>query len=133
MVQPLLLSRPFALQVVVAIVLPAVFGLITGVVLVHSEGAYLVLSILGVLGGLAAGFDHLGAGEGALRGICGGALFGSFILLGGALAGGPAKAKLPDPEWVLVVVTVVLGMLFGAIGGALRARREGRTRSAATA
>jgi hypothetical protein len=33
-------------------------------------------TILGVLGGLAAGFDHLGAAAGARRGVLGGTLFG---------------------------------------------------------
>jgi uncharacterized membrane protein HdeD (DUF308 family) len=127
---PLLLDRPGPARIVLAIVVPAVYGVITGVFLGISEVVYLVLSLLGVLGGIAAGYDHPDAGEGALRGFCGGALFGTFILLGGTVTGAEAKAHLPEPQWLLPVITTVLGILFGAIGGALRARHE---RSAAAA
>jgi hypothetical protein len=122
--QPLLLSRPFAAQVILAVVVPALFGLLTGFVLGVSEGGYLVLSLLGILGGLAGGYDHDGAGEAALRGICGGLLFGVFILVGHSVFGQEATAKLPDPHAVLVVITTILGVGLHAIGGALRARRE---------
>ncbi len=95
--QPLLLERPFGAQVLLAIVVPALFGLITGFVLGVSEAGYLVLSVLGIGGGVVGGMDHDGAGEGALRGVCGGVLFGVFILLGHSVFGQEAKAKLPDP------------------------------------
>ena len=104
--------------------LPALFGAITGVMLGISEIVYLILSILGVLGGIGAGFDHRGAKAGALRGVLGGALFGAFILIAHELTGAEAKAHLPEPAIVLVVITTVLGVLFGAIGGGLRARAE---------
>ena len=35
-----------------------------------------------------------------------------------------AKAKLPNPHGVLVVITTVFGAILGSIGGALRGRRE---------
>lgn len=123
---PLLLSRPAALQVVIAVVVPALYGLLTGYVLTADGTAYLVLSVLGVLGGIGAGFDHPRAGEGATRGLAGGMLFGVTILLGAALSGDAATADLPDPPGVLVVVTTVLGVVFGALGGALRGRVERR-------
>jgi hypothetical protein len=122
--QPLLLDRPFALQLVLAIVVPALFGLLTGYLLGVSEGAYLALSLLGVLGGIGAGYDHLGADQGFVRGIVGGLLFGVFILVGHSVFGQQAKAKIPEPHVVLPVLTTVLGALFGAWGGALRARGE---------
>lgn len=123
---PLLLSRPPVLRIVIAVVVPALFGLLTGYLLTTSETAYLVLSILGVVGGIGAGFEHPRAGEGAARGLAGGLLFGTMILLGAALVGDPATAKLPDPPGVLVAITTVLGVVFGAIGGALRGRVERR-------
>lgn len=123
---PLLLSRPAVLQIVIAIVVPALFGLLTGYLLTASETAYLVLSILGIVGGIGAGFEHPRAGEGALRGLCGGLLFGTTILLAAALVGDPATTELPNPPGLLVVITTVLGVVFGAIGGALRGRVERR-------
>jgi len=64
--------------------------------------------------------------EGAGRGVAGGMLFGTFILLGHALYGGKAKAALPDPHAFLPVITLVAGAILGALGGGLRARRERR-------
>ena len=126
MPQPLLMDRPQSQRIFIAIVVPALYGLITGLLLGVSAGAYTALSLLGVLGGLAAGYDHSDANEGAVRGICGGMLFGTFILLGGTLIGKEAKASIPDPQWTLPVITTVLGAIFGAIGASVRGRYERR-------
>jgi 4-hydroxybenzoate polyprenyltransferase len=133
MPQPLLSARTSSQRVVIAVIIPAVYGLITGLMLGISAGVYLLLSLLGILGGLAAGYDHSDANEGALRGICGGMLFGTFILLGGTLIGKEAKASIPDPQWTLPVITTVLGAIFGAIGASLRGRYERREISEAGA
>ena len=69
---PLLTEQPRSLQVFLAVVLPVVYGALTGYFLGVSEPTYLVLSILGVLGGIGAGFDHHGAGAGAKRGVLAG-------------------------------------------------------------
>ena len=122
--QPLLLDRPFAAQLVLAVVLPVAYGLLTGYLLGQSAAAYAILSVLGILGGIVAGFDHLGSDQGFVRGICGGLLFGVSILVAHSLTGDQAKATLPHPHGVLVAITTILGALFGAIGGALRARHE---------
>jgi MFS family permease len=122
--QPLLADRSPQLRFIIAGVVPAVFGAITGIALGYSEPVYIVLSVLGILGGIAAGYDHDGAREGAIRGVLGGLLFGAFILLAHEISGREAKAHLPEPAIVLVVITTILGALFGAIGGALRARHE---------
>ncbi len=121
---PLLSTHPPGLRIALVVVPAVVFGAVTGVFLGISEPVYLVLSILGVLGGLAAGFDHLGAREGAIRGLVGGTLFGAAILVAHELTGQEAKAHLPEPAVVLVVITAVLGLLLGALGGVLRARAE---------
>ncbi|MCW3014378.1 MAG: hypothetical protein JWO02_1470 [Solirubrobacterales bacterium] len=123
---PLLLERTPQTQVLIAVVVPALFGAMTGLLLGRDEAAYLALSILGVAGGIGAGYEHPGAGEGARRGICGGLLFGTFILLAAAATGDRAQAELADPQWVLVVITTALGALFGAMGGALRGRGTAR-------
>ena len=119
---PLMSEHPRPTQVILVGVVPAVFGAITGVFLGISEPVYLVLSILGILGGVGAGFDHVGAAAGAKRGFLAGLLFGAFILIAHELSGMEETAHLPEPAIVLVVITTVLGTCFGAVGGAMRAR-----------
>lgn len=127
---PLLSEHPPALRVLLAGVIPAAYGAVTGIFLGISEPVYLVLSVLGIVGGIGAGFDHLGAAAGARRGAVAGAIFGGFILVAHELSGKEAEAKLPEPAILLVVVTIVLGVLFAAIGGWLRARAERRAEAA---
>ena len=119
---PLLEEHPRSVQILLAIVLPAAYGAVTGYFLGVSEGTYLVLSVLGVLGGIGAGFDHAGAAAGAKRGILAGSIFGAAILIAHEIHGAEAEAHLPDPAVLLVVITTVLGVAFGALGGWLRAR-----------
>src|SRR5688572_29078451 len=101
----LLESHPPRVQLILALVVPAVFGLVTGIVLGLSEIGYLILSVLGIAGGYLAGKEHVGASDGALRGFTGGVLFGAFILAGHAVTGLEQKAHLPHPEILLVVIT----------------------------
>jgi hypothetical protein len=119
---PLLNEHPRSLQVFLAIILPAAYGAVTGYFLGVSEGTYLVLSIIGILGGIGAGFDHLGAREGAMRGVLAGLIFGSSILIAHEIHGAEAEAHLPEPAILLVVLTTLLGAAFGALGGYLRER-----------
>jgi hypothetical protein len=123
---PLLKEHPRWLQVMLALVLPAAYGAVTGYFLGVSEGTYLVLSIIGVLGGIGAGFDHMGAAIGLRRGIVAGLIFGSAILIAHEIHGATAKADLPDPEILLVAITTGLGAAFGALGGWLRERATTR-------
>ena len=120
---PLLSERPKGEQIFIVLVLPSLFGAICGVLLGISGVVYTVLTIAAILGGIAAGYDHPTPREGALRGIAGGALFGTFILLAHAITGSHAKAKLPDPHIVLPIATTLISVGLGAIGGALRARQ----------
>lgn len=103
---------------------PVLFGLLCGFLLGHSEIAYLLASLLSIPGGFLAGFEHAGAGDGADRGLIGGALFGEFILLGHQIDGSAATASLPDPAGVLVVFTALIGTLLGAFGGYVRGLAE---------
>ena len=119
---PLLHEHPRSVQVLLAVVLPAVYGALTGYFLGVSEATYLVLSVLGVLGGIGAGFDHLGAAAGAKRGLVAGSIFGGAILIAHEIHGADAKADLPKPAILLIVITTVLGVGFGALGGWLRER-----------
>jgi hypothetical protein len=130
---PLLASRPANVQVALGVGVPAVFGLVTGLVLGVSEAGYLVLSLLGIAGGWFAGLEHRDAEEGFVRGVTGGLLFGTFILFGNAFSGMEAKAHLPEPEILLVLITTAAGAVLGALGGRSRARRTRREREASAA
>jgi hypothetical protein len=123
---PLLSEHSRPVQALLAVVVPTVFGAVTGIFLGISEPVYLVLALLGIRGGGAAGFDHRGAAAGARRGALGGALFGAAILIAHEISGDEAEAELPEPAVLLVVVTTVLGVALGALGGRLRARAERR-------
>jgi hypothetical protein len=120
---PLLSQRPRAVQYVLANVVPTLFGVICGVVLSFSGAAYLGLQLLAAIGGVGAGYEHRGAGEGAARGALGGAQFGAGILAAYEIGNIDPKTDLPHPAIVLAVFTTVVGALLGALGGMLRARR----------
>jgi hypothetical protein len=118
--------HPRGVQILLVVVVPFVYGLITGYFLGVSEGPYLVLSIVGIVGGVAAGFDHHGAKAGARRGIAAGSIFGAGILIAHEITGKDAKADLPHPAILLIVITTVLAIGFAAIGGWARARAEAK-------
>jgi uncharacterized membrane protein (UPF0136 family) len=109
---------------VLVIAAPIAIGILCGILLGTSKAAYLILSVLTIAGGFLAGFEHAGAREGAIRGLVGGTLFGSFILIAHEIDGREATAGLPHPAIVLVVITAVFGVLLGAWGGRMRQRTE---------
>ena len=119
---PLLHEHPRSVQILLAVVLPALYGGLTGYFLGVSEVTYLVLSVLGVLGGIGAGFDHVGAAAGAKRGLIAGSIFGGSILIAHEIHGADAKADLPEPAILLILITTILAVGFGALGGWLRDR-----------
>lgn len=123
-------SRPALARVFVAVVVPAAFGGVCGWVLGVSEPLYVVLSVVSVVGGVAAGMEHDGAPAGAVRGLLGGALFGTFLLGVHTVTGKEAGALLPNPEALLPLLTTAFGAAFGAIGGCWQ-RRYGRSGVAA--
>jgi hypothetical protein len=120
----LLRTRPLPLQVVLAGVVPIAFGALCGWLLGVNKTAYLILSLLAIAGGYIAGQEHEGAGQGAIRGLVGGLLFGGSILLMHEATGKEPKADLPDPKILLVVITTVAGVVLGALGGRRRANAE---------
>ena len=125
MKQPELLSdRPDGQGLIVSMVIPLVFGLITGYVLGVSEIGYLVLSLLGIAGGYLAGMEHDYAIDGVYRGMLGGLLFGFGILLMHGLLDEEPKAELPDPEILVIAITAGFGTLLGWLGA--RRRQKGR-------
>ena len=86
------------------------------------RAVYVTLSLVGILGGFGAGLDHVGAKAAAGRGVIGGLLFGSSILIAHEIHGAGAEAYLPDPAILLVVATTIFGCGLAALGGWARAR-----------
>ena len=125
---PLLSSRSPAQQILLANVVPAGFGVIAGILLGINEIVYLVVSVLAIGGGYFAGLEHPDTESGAIRGVIGGLLFGSFILLAHEATGEEAKAELPEPAILLAVLTTAFGAGLGALGGRSRAKRTARVR-----
>jgi ABC-type branched-subunit amino acid transport system permease subunit len=117
------------MQVLLVIVVPAMFGFLTGIVLGASAGVYIALNLLAAIGGFLAGFDHPTRGEAALRGVIGGSLFGEFILVAHEVTGAKEEVELPHPPILLVAFTLAFGVLLGMLGATLRAR-IGRRRAA---
>ncbi|HKP89253.1 MAG TPA: hypothetical protein VJT75_04700 [Thermoleophilaceae bacterium] len=105
------------MQVFLAGAVPLAFGALCGWLLGVDKTAYLIASVLAIGGGYFAGKEHDGAAEGALRGLVGGSLFGAGILLVHEATGKEAKADLPHPAALLLVITVGAGILLGALGG----------------
>jgi hypothetical protein len=117
---PLFRDRPRSIQVLTALVVPTVFGAVTGVILGLTAAGYWAISIVALAGGVVAGFEHSNGREGADRGVVGGALFGTGLLVAHAIAGNDAQVSLPGFAPILVVFTAIFGMLSGALGGRLR-------------
>jgi uncharacterized membrane protein (UPF0136 family) len=119
-----LLDRPLALRVLLVVLVPGAYGLLTGFVLGHSKTAYIVLSILAAIGGYVAGFEHRSGREAAIRGLIGGLFFGGGILLMHEITGDTPKAKLPEPAVILMIATAGIGAVLAAFGAGARATRE---------
>jgi hypothetical protein len=117
-------------QLVGGLVVPALFGAVCGVVLGSSAAAYWALQALGAVGGVLGGMEHPSAAEGADRGLLGGLVFGSFLLLAHAIDGRAAQASLGEWPGVLIAVTAIAGALLGALGGAIRSGRATRAQHA---
>jgi hypothetical protein len=117
-------ERPLAVQIITGAVVPAAFGAVCGVVLGISAGAYWVLQVVALIGAVLGGLEHPNGREAARRGLVGGTLFGTFLLIAHAVAGTEETVKLPGFAPILVLFTAVIGMLAHALGGRLRARAE---------
>jgi hypothetical protein len=133
---PLFRERPRNVQIVTGLVVPAVFGAITGVILGITAAGYWAISLVALVGGVLAGFEHADGWDAADRGLAGGALFGIGILVAHGIAGTEAQVSLGSFPPLLAVITAVIGMLAGALGGRLRritAEHSGAPKSAARA
>jgi hypothetical protein len=119
-----LLDRPMVVRLVLVVVVPVIFGLITGFFLGHSKTVYIILNVIAGIGGYVAGFEHRSSREAAVRGVIGGAFFGAGILLMHEITGDHEVVKLADPKIALLGFTAGFGAILGAFGAGARATRE---------
>lgn len=118
------------MQLILAVVLPISFGGACGFVLGASQPWFGVLMLIAGVGGVAAGFEHGRARDGALRGIVGGTLFAGALLAVFEVLGAPALTPLPAAMPVMAVIYAVSGVPLGMLGGWLRGRTEDRRAAA---
>jgi hypothetical protein len=112
-------------QIVGAVVITMVFGILTGLALGWNEIVYYILvGPIALAGGFFGGMEHRSADEGFVRGALGGLVYGSFILLGLEILNTEPEAYLGEPQVGLVFVTTIVGSILGALGAAYRVRRE---------
>ena len=112
-------------QIVGAVVVTMVFGIVCGLALGWNEIVYYILvGPVALAGGFFGGMEHRTVDEGIVRGALGGLVFGSFVLLGLEILNTEPKAYLGDPQAGLVFVTTIAGSILGALGAGYRARRE---------
>src|SRR3954468_8847739 len=118
-------DRPRSVQVILGGVVPLAIGAVAGIMVGIAAGAYYAVGILAAVGGVLAGLEHRDGWGGADRGLGGGALYGIGLLVAHAIAGTDATVSLGSFPLLLALVTAIIGMLLGALGGRLaRAARE---------
>ena len=123
---PLLSQRPLAVQVLLVGILPVAFGALCGYQLGTSAAWFQILMLLAGIGGIGGGFEHAGPRQGLLRGLAGGALFISSLVITFKARGAPALAPLPGGLPITAIVYAAMGMPLGALGGWLRRRSMAR-------
>ena len=119
------------MQIVLGLIAPLAFGALCGYLLAASQPWFNGLMLLAGIGGIGNGFEHLGARDGAQRGIVGGVLFAAALFACFQLRALPALVPLPLPLPGMVVVYAVMGAPLGGLGGRLRQRLEDRRAAAA--
>jgi hypothetical protein len=122
---PLFSDRSRPAQIFLGGVVPLAFGAVVGIVIGVSQGWYWALAGVAGVGGVLAGLEHRDGWGGADRGLVGGALFGTGLLISHAIAGTEAKVSLGSFPPLLIVIDGFVGIFLGAIGGRIaRATRR---------
>ncbi len=120
----LLSAQPLPIVLIATIILPLAFGAITGLALGWSIPLYALLLLLSVIGGVAAGYEHVSPISGWCRGACGATFFTTGLLAAHGMTGSQALLPLPEPFWVLPTINMIAGSVFGAVGGWSRKNAE---------
>ena len=125
--QPVLFrDRPRPVQILLGGVVPAALGAVAGILIGTSTTAYWIVAAVVAVGGFFSGFEHRDGWGGADRGLVGGVIYGTALLIAHAIAGTHAKVSLGKFPPFLVVVTAIIGMLLAALGGYLGRRLRER-------
>jgi ABC-type Na+ efflux pump permease subunit len=122
-------SRPA--QVILGGVIPCAVGVLAGIMLGVAAGAYWAVGIAAGIGQILAGLEHRDGWGGADRGLVGGAIYGTSLLIAHAIAGTDATVSLGSFPPLLPVVTAIFGMLLGALGGRIARTVRDRNRLSA--
>lgn len=118
-------DRPRPFQIVAGGVVPALIGALAGYLVGDSAPAYYVIGLLAAIGAFVAGFEHRDGWGGADRGLVGGTIYGVALLLVHWATGADAKVSLGAFPPLLVVVTALVSILLGGLGGRIaRGQRE---------
>jgi hypothetical protein len=120
-------ERSQQVQILLALVVPFIFGAVVGVVLGVSAGFYWVLSALAAIGAVLAGLEHPDPRSAALRGVVMGAVYGIGVLLAHAVAGTDAEVSLGSFPPLVIVIDAIVGAILAAIGGAISRSRISRS------
>ena len=114
-------------QILLALVVPFIFGAIVGVVLGASATAYWILSAIAALGAVLAGLEHPDPRSAAIRGLVIGAVYGIGVLLAHAVAGTHAEVSLGSFPPIVILIDAIAGAILAAIGGLISRAKTGRT------
>jgi hypothetical protein len=114
-------------QIVLALVVPLIFGAIVGVVLGASATAYWILSVLAAIGAVLAGLEHPNPRSAAIRGLVMGAVYGIGVLLAHAVAGTHAEVSLGSFPPIVILIDAIAGAVLAAIGGLISRSRIRRS------
>jgi hypothetical protein len=122
---PKLLPEQSAAERIFSLVLgPILLGAICGWLLGVTEIGYTILTLLSILGGLAAGYEHTTPRAGALRGLWGGTLFSLTICEVHRLIDTDSLATTPKPIELIVPIFAIISTILGLLGARSRRKRE---------
>jgi hypothetical protein len=110
-------EQPLAGKLLVAIAAPVLLGALAGWLLGVNAPAYWILQVLAAIGAFTAGLEHRNAREGAIRGVIGGALFGTAIVLTRTITDRPDLIALGTSPAVFAISFAIGGSILGALGG----------------
>jgi hypothetical protein len=113
----LLRDRPRPLQVLFGGIFPALLGILAGVMVGASATGYWIVGAVAGIGGFLAGFEHRDGWGGADRGMVGGAIYSTSLVLTHWLIGNDEKVSLGSSRVIFVIFLTIIGILLGAAGG----------------
>jgi hypothetical protein len=118
-------DRPRPVQILLGGVIPALIGVLAGWLIGTSAAGYWIVSAVAGIGGFLAGFEHRDGWGGADRGMVGGAIFGTALVLTHWAIGNHEKVSMGSSRVFFVITIAIIGILLGALGGRIaRHRRE---------